>query len=255
LLNLVVNARDAMPVGGRLSIETENVVLDREQLAADPEMEPGPYVCITIADTGAGMTPDVQERAFEPFFTTKGIGKGTGLGLSQVYGFVKQLQGRVELTSEPQVGTMVRLYLPSSRDAASAADETAATPLPRARAAVAETILVVEDDPDVRMLLDDSLRALGYRVLTADDGVSALAMIKAGEPVDLLFTDIAMPNGLRGDELARQAVGFRPEIKVLLTSGYAAALADRQTAEEFPVLPKPHRREELARTIRDVLDR
>ena len=199
------------------------------------------------------MPSDVLERAFEPFYTTKEVGTGSGLGLSQVYGFVKQSGGQVEISSELGVGTTVSLYLPSL-------DAPAISEAPKHRArksavvAGMETLLVVEDDRDVRNVVADELRALGYRVLTAMDGPTALTMLEAGEHIDLLFSDVVMPNGVRGDELARRAKEKQPRLKVLLTSGYTAEFRDDVTSDEFMLLRKPHRHVELSRAIRAALD-
>ncbi len=253
LLNLVVNARDAMPAtGGRIRIMTAPVVIEPDHPRVGLDASAGKHVRIELADTGSGMIPSVLARAFEPFFTTKDVGKGSGLGLSQVYGFVKQSGGFIDLVSEPGIGTRVTIHLPcrppdpASRDAAS----EPVLPPP----AGLETILVAEDDPDVRAAVADSLRTLGYRVLTCDDGITALALLQRPERIDLLFTDFSMPNGLLGDELGRRALKIRSDIKVLLTSGYAATEASGQTFHDFRILKKPYRREELARAIRDILD-
>ena len=253
LLNLVVNARDAMPDGGVLTIETRNVALDAGQLA-NGEIGSGRYVAISVRDTGCGMTSDVRERAFEPFYTTKEIGTGSGLGLSQVYGFVTQSGGQVEITSELGAGTTVSLYLPRIGDAAATATAPNALTREGMGATGTETILVVEDDADVRSVVADELRALGYRVVTAADGPAALMILDGGESVDLLFSDVVMPNRMRGDELARRATADRPGLKVLLTSGYTADSRDGATPGEFALLRKPYRHEELARVVRTALE-
>jgi signal transduction histidine kinase len=254
LMNLVINARDAMrPTGGTIVVETENVRLDS---SADPEVQPGPYVSVKVSDTGSGMTPDVLARAFEPFFTTKEVGSGSGLGLSQVYGFAKQSGGLVELASEPGTGTTVRLFLPRCEDGQAQPEApSGAQAVPRANPAGSETILVVEDDHEVRSTVADNLRALGYAVVTAGDGLAALAFLKRGERVDLVFSDLAMPSGMPGDELARRAVEIYPSVKVLLTSGYARAPNTGGVLRDIAMLRKPYRQEELARAIRDALDR
>ena len=256
LLNLVANARDAMPPpGGRISIETENATVSDQELAAEPGTKPGRFVCVKVSDTGSGMTADTMKRAFEPFFTTKDIGKGSGLGLSQVYGFAKQSGGFVRLTSEPGIGTTVHLYLPHSPDlVVDRAEEHGAGSAPRAQVARTEAILVVEDDIDVRDTVAEGLRTLGYQVLTAEDGGAALALLERGATVDLLFTDVSMPRGMSGDELAHRARRLRPGLKILLTSGYAAAVRDGALLEQFSVLAKPYRSDELARAIRASLD-
>ena len=248
LLNLVVNARDAMPEGGgRVSIETDTVTLDASSAVG---VTSGRYVRVTVGDTGVGMPPDVVERAFEPFYTTKEIGKGSGLGLSQVYGFAKQSGGHLDLSSEPGVGTTVRLYLPRVDDAPS----DPAAPTAHALAGKAETVLVVEDDADLREMVADNLRSLGYHVLTAPDAPAALATIAREPKLDLLFSDYSMPRGMLGDELARRARSLRSDLGVLLTSGYA--LAQRMGADtDFVLLQKPYRQDDLARAVRQALDR
>ena len=247
LLNLVVNARDAMPEGGgRVSIETGSVMLDA---ASSADVAPGRYVRVTVSDTGSGMSPEVIERAFEPFYTTKEVGKGSGLGLSQVYGFVKQSGGHIDLGSESGVGTTVRIYLPRAYDAPNEYVE----PIARAAEGRAETVLVVEDDPDLREMVAENLRSLGYSVLTAADAPAALDVVEHEAKVDLLFSDYSMPRGMLGDELARRVRRVRSGIKVLLTSGYAASHRGAGAAD-FTLLQKPYRQDELARAIRQALD-
>jgi len=250
LLNLVVNSRDAMAAtGGQISIETDNVSLDRSHGA---EIQPGPYVRVTVGDSGSGMAPEVIERAFDPFYTTKEVGKGSGLGLSQVYGFVKQSGGHLELASQVGVGTTVKIYLPRAHQPASAAvTDEQQRELPTA--AQAETVLMVEDDADLREMVAENLRDLGYRVLTAPDGPAALALLEGKEKIDLLFSDFSMPSGMLGDELARRARLLKRGIKVLLTSGYALA-RDSGEPGGFSTLQKPYRQEDLARAIRQALE-
>ncbi len=199
LVNLAVNARDAMPDGGGLTIETANTHLDEAYAAHHTEVAPGQYVMIAVSDTGVGMDPETLDKVFEPFFTTKPVGKGTGLGLSQVYGFVKQSGGHVKIYSEPGRGTTVRLHLPrylGEEDAPSDEDE------PLAPEGESETILIVEDDEDVRSYSVESLRELGYRVLEAHDGPAALRILERDQAIDLLFTDVVLPNGLTGAQIA-----------------------------------------------------
>ena len=254
LMNLVINARDAMPPsGGKITVETANVALGSSYAAIDPDVTPGPYVCIKVADSGSGMPPEVLSRAFEPFFTTKEFGTGSGLGLSQVYGFAKQSGGFVQLASEVGVGTTVQLFLPVCEEMPTASEKHAGTAAPRA-ANRSETILVVEDDEDVQTIVAENLRSLGYRVLTAIDGVTALGLLKDGERVDLLFSDVAMPNGMPGDELARRAAAVVPDLKVLLTSGYPRAPRQGNSGADMALLRKPYRQDELARAIRETLD-
>jgi signal transduction histidine kinase len=247
LLNLVVNARDAMPEGGgHVSIETDTVTLDD---ASGVGVTPGRYVRVTVADTGAGMAPEVIERAFEPFYTTKEVGKGSGLGLSQVYGFVKQSGGHIDLGSEPSVGTTVRLYLPRAADKPGAPVELP----PPAAVGKSEIVLVVEDDADLREIVAENLRSLGYGVLTAPDAPAALAVVEREPKIDLLFSDYSMPRGMLGDELARRARRVKRDLRVLLTSGYVVAQRGAAVAD-FTLLQKPYRQDELARAIRQALD-
>jgi PAS domain S-box-containing protein len=254
VLNLVVNARDAMQAGGQFTIEGRNLVLDAHDAASVPHLSPGPYVVVTVRDTGEGMAPPVAARAFEPFFTTKEVGKGTGLGLSQVYGFARQSGGTATLESAVGRGTAVRLFLPrapraSARPAPAAVERDA----PRKDGAKAsETILIVEDDVHVLEAAVNALSALGYETLIARTGEEALALLGGPEPIDLLFSDIVMPGGISGTELARRALHLRPGLPVLLTTGYAEL--DRDATADLPLLSKPYRTSELARKVRAVLD-
>ncbi|TMQ09942.1 MAG: PAS domain S-box protein [Deltaproteobacteria bacterium] len=255
ILNLVVNARDAMPPsGGRITIETANVEFAAHELASEPDTNPGSFVSIVVSDTGAGMPPEILARAFEPFFTTKEVGKGSGLGLSQVYGFAKQSGGFARIESEVGVGTKVQIYIPRSQDAAVGDPRKPASRGSRAGTGRGETILVVEDDPDVRNTAAEALRALGYEVRVAVNGTDALAQLHSDQTIDLLFSDLSMPSGLNGDELAHRAIALRPGLKVLLTSGYAAAAAGLSPADAFALLPKPYSHETLAHAIRAKLD-
>ncbi len=255
LLNLAVNARDAMPDGGKLTIEIANAHLDENYAATHAEVVPGQYVVICISDTGAGMSPEVQAHAFEPFFTTKEIGHGTGLGLSQVYGFVKQSGGHVKLYSEPGLGTTVKLYLPRlhSEDAAAEMPEhpTHAPP-----SASGETILVVEDDPDVRANTTSTLRELRYTVLEAPNGATALRLLRRHAEIALLFTDVGLPGGMNGRQLADAARGLRPDLKVLFTTGYArnAIVHDGRLDPGVVMLSKPFTFTALATKISEMLE-
>jgi CheY-like chemotaxis protein len=254
VLNLAVNARDAMPDGGRITIETLNAVLDTHEAEINPEIKPGDYVVVAVHDTGGGMPPDVVARAFEPFFTTKDVGKGTGLGLSMVYGFVKQSDGHVRLSSEVGNGTVVRLYLPRSTVAGAAVD--GARPASPALPSGEETILFVEDDPMVRQHTERQIATLGYRVVTAENAAAALAHVEEGCQPDLLFTDIVMPGGVNGRQLAQKLRLRWPTLRVLYTSGYARGTLDID-GEQVPskyVLGKPYRRSDLANKLREVLD-
>jgi CheY-like chemotaxis protein len=217
LLNLAVNARDAMPSGGRLTIETENAHLDEAHASAQ-EAKAGDYVSIAVTDTGTGMSRDVLQKAFEPFFTTKDFGKGSGLGLSQAYGFMRQSGGHVKIDSEVGSGTTVRLYLPRIADEADAIPAVDAEALPRG--SIDRLILVVEDDPEVRAHAVTMLRELGYGVVEAMDGRSALGILEATPDIAMMFTDVGLP-GMNGRELADEARKRRPGLRVLFTTGYA----------------------------------
>jgi PAS domain S-box-containing protein len=253
LLNLAVNARDAMAAGGTLTIETANASLDESYAQDNIDVKPGDYVMVAVSDTGAGMAPEVAARVFEPFFTTKDVGKGTGLGLSMVYGFVKQSEGHVKIYSERGVGTSVKLYLPqASTTALPAAVRAPAGALPTGT----ETILLVEDDRLVRTNTEAQLNALGYTVVTAESAAEALDRIVDGLRPDLLFTDVVMPGKVNGFELAAQIRGWLPELKALFMSGYtqgATTLPDGTPVAAAHFLGKPFRRAELAAKIRAAL--
>jgi CheY-like chemotaxis protein len=227
--------------------------LDESYATFHAEVSPGDYVGVTVTDSGTGMPPDVIERAFEPFFTTKEVGRGTGLGLSMVYGFVKQSGGHVSIYSEVGHGTRVRLYLPKASSAVDIeAPATIATPM----AASGQTILVVEDDTQVRTVATTILKGLGYEVLEAGDGQTALGILQSDFSVNLLFTDLIMPNGMSGQDLLRQAREVRPSLKALFTSGYSEEfLKDRKGFEgNVQILSKPYRRHKLAEAVRGALD-
>lgn len=249
LLNLALNAHDAMPSGGTLTITTANADLD-EARAAEAGVAPGPYVRITVTDNGEGMSSETEMRAFEPFFTTKPVGRGSGLGLSQVYGYVLQSGGGVALESEPGRGTLVTMIFPAADAAAKDASETQADD----PAASGGRVLVVEDDPDVLSLAVETLKSLDYEVLTAGDGPSALAVLRRDTGIDILFSDIVMPRGMNGVELAREASRLRPSLRVLLASGYAlsALSADHGMSEDFAFIRKPYRGTDLARMLRSL---
>lgn len=253
LLNLAINARDAMPNGGTLRIETANTSLDQEYAAGHEEVVPGPYVMIAVSDTGHGMSPEVVEQVFEPFFTTKEVGKGSGLGLSMVYGFIKQSGGHISVYSEPGIGTTIKLYLPmtASNDVRVSPDLGHRQPMPGG----AETILVVEDDPDVRMFVAGTLSSFGYNVLEAEHGPAALEVAESEQDIHMLLTDIVLPRGMNGHDVAREVQKLIPGIKVLYSSGYTEnAIADNDALEGVELLMKPYRRAALARKVRDVLD-
>jgi signal transduction histidine kinase/CheY-like chemotaxis protein len=256
ILNLAVNARDAMGAGGALTIEAGNVTLDEAYAAAErDEVTPGQYVMIAVGDTGSGIPQDVLGRVFEPFFTTKSIGEGTGLGLSQVYGFVKQSGGHVKIHSEQGRGTTVRLYLPRVSGAVDQTEKPAiASGVPRGQDG--ETILVVEDEAGVRQLAVETLRDLGYRVLEAEDGHAALAVLEQEPGVHLLFTDVGLPGGLNGKQLSDLARKDRPALKVLFTTGYArnAIVHHGRLDPGVELITKPFPAASLGQKVRELLD-
>jgi signal transduction histidine kinase len=253
LLNLVVNARDAMPGGGELHIVGGNVTIDALGAGKTGDLSVGDYVCLRISDTGTGMDPDVARRAFEPFFTTKEVGKGTGLGLSQVYGFVKQSEGHITIDSEQGHGTSFLIYLPRCEAAAAAISEKSADSTELAPTGT-ETVLVVEDNPDVRELATATISALGYRVLEASNGPAALDILEREDSIDLLFSDVVLPDGMNGFELVHKARALRNGLRALMTSGYANIQHAGTVRPDVPLLLKPYRRDELAERIRLALD-
>lgn len=254
ILNLAVNARDAMVRGGRLRIETANVEIDKTYANDHSECTPGSYVTLSVTDTGTGMDSDTVLQAFEPFFTTKPVGKGTGLGLSQVYGFVKQSGGHVKIYSKPRQGTTVRIYLPRLMADVAAAEIPEEPPTPQGM--TGETILVVEDDKEVRSHSVSSLRELGYFVIEAQDGPSAMRLLERPTRIDLLFTDVVLPSGMTGAHVAQKARALRPEIKVLFTTGYArdAIIHHGRLDKGVQLITKPFSFTGLAAKVRDVLD-
>jgi signal transduction histidine kinase len=255
VLNLAVNARDAMPGGGKLMIEAQNAILDAAYAEQQLEVVPGRYVMLAVTDTGVGMSKDIAARALEPFFTTKPTGQGTGLGLSMVYGFVKQSKGHIKIYSEEGHGTSVKLYLPAAatdqEDGRVATDQSE---LPGAKPG--EVVLVVEDDPLVLRLAVQLLTRLGYQTLEAHDGPEAIAMLERAGRIDLLFTDVVLPKGMNGTALAREAQRQKPNLKVLYMSGYTAnAIIHHGVLDKgVHLLTKPFRKVELARKVRQVLD-
>ena len=255
LLNLAVNGRDAMPGGGKLTIETANAWLDDAYATLNEGAVPGQYVLIAISDTGIGMSKDIIEHVFEPFFTTKDVGHGTGLGLSQVYGFIKQSNGHIKVYSEPGQGTTVKLYLPRLLTGPDDPDEVARlADIPRGDRA--EVVLVVEDDDDVRSHTTDVLRELGYRVLEAANGAAALALLARAPDVRLLFTDVGLPGGMTGRQLVEEVRRRWPDLKVLYTTGYArnAIVHGGVLDPGTELLPKPFTYSDLAAKIRTVLE-
>ena len=250
ILNLAINARDAMPGGGKLTIEAANAYLDDAYAAAHHEVAPGQYVMLAVSDTGTGMTPDVMSRVFEPFFTTKPEGKGTGLGLAQAYGFVKQSGGHVKIYTEPGEGTTVRIYLPRTRRAQDMLDASGRQPAQGGN----ERILVVEDDESVRTAVVDMLNDLGYSVLRADNAEAALKLLEEGARVDLIFSDVVMPGAVSIRDLSRRAQELISGIKILYTSGYTqnAIVHNGRLDDDAFLLSKPYRKDELACKLRSV---
>ena len=254
LVNLAVNARDAMPNGGKLTVEASNQMLDRDYRRTNPEVAPGQYALISLSDTGHGMTSSVLASAFEPFFTTKEIGQGTGLGLSQVYGFVKQSGGHVKIYSEVGHGTTVKLYFPRARGHVNEVEEDGGA----SRASIdSEVILVVEDDNDLRRYLIEALRDLDYRTIGAPDANAALAILeRRSTKIDLMLTDVIMP-GMNGRELSRRARELRPGLKVLFMSGYSrnAVVHHGRVDLDVQLIQKPVSLRDLTARIRDMMDR
>ncbi|WP_248312286.1 PAS domain S-box protein [Bosea sp. BK604] len=254
LLNLALNARDAMPRGGRLTVEIARAHLDADYAQMYPQVRTGDYVLVSISDTGEGMSAEVQQRAFEPFFTTKGVGSGTGLGLSMVYGFARQSGGHVQLYSELGRGTTVRLFLPAAAGLRGGVGEPGGEADAPAGPRGHECILVVEDDARVRRVAVARLEDEGYRVIEAGNGAQALTALAEHPEIELLFTDIVMPGGMLGDELAKEARALRPDLKVLFTSGYAEPSLAGRELDEGSWLKKPYTARELATRLRLLLD-
>jgi CheY-like chemotaxis protein len=253
ILNLAVNARDAMPKGGRLAFETAKVHLDDACAATQDGLSAGDYVVVSVSDTGTGMSADVADRAFEPFFTTKKVGEGSGLGLSMVFGFIKQSGGHVSIASKEGAGTTLELYLPRSVETCQPAWQTPDAGEPVSRG---EKILVVEDDAEVRSLAINMLGGLGYDIVEAGDGREAIAALQRTPAIDLLFTDVVLPGGLSGADIAVEATRRVPSIKVLYASGYADNILVRDGNLDVGVqfINKPFRKADLARKVRAVLD-
>jgi CheY-like chemotaxis protein len=252
ILNLALNARDAMPNGGKLTLETRNVVLDENYAGMNSEVSPGSYVMIAVSDSGEGIPASLLEKVFEPFFTTKDVGKGSGLGLSMVYGFVKQSNGHVKIYSEEGHGTTVKLYLPQAAGGA---------PVLAADAGISgiehgdESILIVEDDALVREYVVTQISGLGYQTQAASNAAEALVIVDGPERIDLLFTDVIIPGGMNGRQLAIEALTRRQGLKILYTSGYTenAIVHHGRLDAGVLLLPKPYLRSDLARMIRTAL--
>jgi CheY-like chemotaxis protein len=256
LLNLTINARDAMEKGGKLTIETSAVVLDKNYADKNVEVTPGPYVMIAVTDTGEGMKPEVQEKVFQPFYTTKPQGKGTGLGLSMVYGFIKQSGGHISIYSEVGHGTSVKMFLPrkmATQDAVvDAGPVVAADPARKAK------ILVVEDQEAVRAVACGFLEDFGYEIVEAGDGFQALAVLQEQQDIDLMFSDVVMPGGMNGFDLAQAALTLRPNLKVVHTSGYPKGAMVHQEEPRFKqgfIIMKPYRRDELKQILESALEK
>jgi nitrogen-specific signal transduction histidine kinase/CheY-like chemotaxis protein len=252
VLNLALNARDAMPRGGKLTLETDNVHLDEDYASMNSEVAPGDYVMVAVSDTGTGIPADLMEKVFDPFFTTKEVGKGTGLGLSMVFGFVKQSGGHIKIYSEEGHGTTVKIYLPRSSGQGQTAYELSSSSEIRGGS---ETVLVVEDDMLVRNYVMTQVTSLGYATLQAANATEALKLIDDGAHIDLLFTDVIMPGPMNGRQLVDEALKRRPALKTLFTSGYTenAILHHGRLDEGVLLLAKPYRKPELARMIRVAL--
>jgi len=253
VLNLCINARDAMPDGGRITIETANRWLD-QHAARERGVEPGQYISLCVTDTGAGMAPDIVAKAFDPFFTTKPLGSGTGLGLSMVYGFAKQSGGSVNIYSEDGQGAMICIYLPRHLGDAEAAEplsEFATAP----RGLDGETVLVVDDEPTVRMLVSEVLADLGYTTIEAADGAAGLKILNTERRIDLLVTDVGLPGGMNGRQMADAARAARTDLKVLFITGYAenAVLSHGHLDPGMHVITKPFAMEALASRIRELI--
>jgi CheY-like chemotaxis protein len=253
ILNLVVNAREAVSGQGRIDIETKRVELGPQAVADNPGLMSGSYVAVSVSDDGCGIASDLLSRVFDPFVTTKEVGKGSGLGLSQVYGFAKESGGYVKIHSEIGVGTIVTLYLPRSMDEVLAAEpkDRPVTPL---RTLACETILVVEDEKIVLHAVVENLKQLGYRVLTAENAAVALDILRSDEAIDVMFSDVVMPGEINGAQLAAAATRLRPKVKVLLTSGYAASalVAEHGLKDNIPLLQKPYRAHELVAQLHQL---
>jgi signal transduction histidine kinase/CheY-like chemotaxis protein len=253
LLNLCINARDAMPEGGQLIVETANKWLD-DHASRDRDLPPGQYVSLCVTDTGTGMTPEVMERAFDPFYTTKPIGHGTGLGLSMVYGFVRQSGGQVRIYSELGKGTTMCLYFPRHLGVA---EERATLPSEAVEQGFGETVLLVDDDATVRMLLAEVLTESGYKLLEAGDGASAMKHLGTDLRIDMMVTDVGLPGGMNGRQVADAARTMRPDLKVLFITGYAenAAITSGHLEAGMQILAKPFAMSTLANKVREMLER
>jgi signal transduction histidine kinase len=252
ILNLAINARDAMPEGGLLEVTTGNQALGPDDVAGEAGLKPGDYVMLSVSDTGVGIAPENLPRVFEPYFSTKDAGRGTGLGLSTIYGFAKQSGGHVSIYSEVGKGTRVSLFLPRASTAPVPDDRRQPAPAP----AAGECVLVVEDNPEVREITVKRLDILGYTVVTAENGASAIEILRSMPGVQLVFSDVVMPGGISGFDLAAWVKANRPAVRVLLTSGFTGEVArhgEKPAMANVPLLSKPYALPELARAVREVL--
>jgi CheY-like chemotaxis protein len=250
ILNLAINARDAMPNGGRLTVETAVADLDEAYCKAHPGITPGRHVVIAVSDTGVGMTKELMEKVFDPFFTTKPIGQGTGLGLSMVYGFAQQSNGQVRIHSTPGEGTSVKIYLPAAEDQQAQSAELVEAPPQGA----GQAVLLVEDDPSVRLLIGGLLAELGYRTIEASDPQAAIKQLESGQAFDLMISDVGLP-GMNGRQLAEIARQHLPTVRILFVTGYAenAAIRAGYLGTNMAMIGKPFKLEELAAKIGEVL--
>lgn len=254
VLNLIVNARDAMSDGGMITVQSRNVHRDDAKAVAEKGLQPGVYVMLSVADNGSGIDAATIARVFEPFFTTKEVGKGSGLGLAQVYGFMRSAGGDVTIESEPGKGTVVRLFFPRSAAAAVDGQHVASSKVPLRRATTGETVLLVEDDGEVLRMAAESLEELHYKVVVSSDAKEALGHLAGETRIDIMFSDVVMPGGMNGAQLAAEARKLRPDLKILLTSGYVGQSGNHQVLDQgLTVLNKPYRRDELAEKLRLVL--
>ncbi len=273
ILNLAINARDAMPDGGKLTIETQAAYLDRFYAEKNPDVVPGQYVLVAVSDSGTGMAPELIEKVFQPFFTTKAAGKGSGLGLSMVYGFIKQSGGHIQVYSEVGHGTSIKMYLPRRMRPGEVEVETLAAPVGAAPAPVVvldepilevptvaakrPKILVVEDQEAVRAVACGFLEDFGYEIIEAGDGFEALSKLQEHDDIDLMFSDVVMPGGMNGFDLAQAALSMKPDLKVVHTSGYPKGAMVHQDEPRFKegfIIMKPYRREDLQKIIKDALE-
>jgi CheY-like chemotaxis protein len=253
VINLVINARDAMPHGGEIVIETSNISVDDDFASGDMDIKYGDYVQLALSDTGSGISKELLDHIFEPFFTTKEDGKGTGLGMAMVYGFVKRYDGYIKVYSEAEIGTTIRIYLPRSKIESMINEHVDNIfEIPKGH----ESVLIVDDEIDLLELAEKLFTELGYKTHTAESGAQALDILKTNHDFDLIFSDVVMPGGVNGYDLAEKAIKFNPDIKVLLTSGFTSRTLIKEGQEKFKnnLLSKPYRKSELAQRVRIILD-